>query len=66
MRWQNALEPLAADWESLTHEACNQRLRQLERLRAQGKQYLDDWEGVDLTGIKLTLFNTSLDRRAKF
>ncbi|WP_309685139.1 hypothetical protein [Armatimonas sp.] len=51
VRWQNALEPLAADWESLTHEACNQRLRQLERLRAQGKQYLDDWEGVDLTDL---------------
>ncbi|WP_395095293.1 hypothetical protein [Armatimonas sp.] len=51
VRWQNALEPLAADWESLTHEACNQRLRQLERLRAQGKQYLDDWKGVDLTDL---------------
>lgn len=51
VRWQNALEPLAADWESLTHEGCNQRLRQLERLRAQGKQYLDDWEGVDLTDL---------------
>lgn len=51
VRWQNALEPLAADWESLTHEACNQRLRQLDRLREQGKQYLDDWEGVDLTDL---------------
>ncbi|MBB6053125.1 hypothetical protein [Armatimonas rosea] len=51
VRWQNALEPLASDWESLTHEACNQRLRQLERLRDQGKQYLDDWEGVDLTDL---------------
>jgi hypothetical protein len=51
VRWQNALEPLAADWELLTHEACNQRLRQLERLRDQGKQYLDDWEGVDLTDL---------------
>ena len=51
VRWQNTLEPLAADWDSLTHEACNQRLRQLERLRAQGQQYLDDWEGVDLTDL---------------
>ncbi|MCX6369141.1 MAG: hypothetical protein NTX57_20880 [Armatimonadetes bacterium] len=51
VRWQNALEPLAADWDALTHEACNQRLRQLERLRVQGQQYLDDWEGVDLTDL---------------
>lgn len=51
VRWQNALEPLAADWESLTHETCNQRVRQLERLQEQGNRYLSDWEGVDLTEL---------------
>lgn len=51
VRWQNTLEPLAADWESLTHEACNHRLRLLENARERGQQYLADWEGVDLTDL---------------
>lgn len=51
VRWQNALEPLAADWDSLTHETCNQRVRQLERLQEQGHRYLADWEGVDLSDL---------------
>jgi hypothetical protein len=51
VRWQNTLEPLAADWDALTHEACNHRLRLLENARDRGAQYLADWEGVDLTDL---------------
>ena len=51
VRWQNTLEPLAADWETLTHESCNHRLRLLEAARDRGQQYLSDWEGVDLTDL---------------
>lgn len=47
VRWQNSLEPLAADWEALDHETCGQRLRQLEVAQAKGAQYLADWEGID-------------------
>lgn len=48
-RWQNTLEPLAADWETLTHETCNHRLRLLEAARDRGQAFLAEWEGIDLT-----------------
>lgn len=51
VRWQNTLEPLAADWEALTHETVNHRLRLLEQARDRGQTYLNEWEGVDLTDI---------------
>jgi hypothetical protein len=51
VRWQNALEPLAADWEALTHDECNQRLRRLEGLQDQGSKFLAEWEGVDLSEL---------------
>lgn len=51
VRWQNTLEPLAADWEGLTHEECNHRLRLLEASRERGQTFLKDWEGVDLTDL---------------
>ena len=51
VRWQNTLEPLAADWETLTHESCNYRLRQLEHSRDRGESFLREWEGVDLTDL---------------
>src|SRR5262249_22820019 len=51
VRWQNTLEPLAADWDSLTHEAVNHRLRLLEAARDRGQAYLNEWEGVDLTEL---------------
>ncbi len=51
VRWTNALEPLAADWDDLTHELCNQRLRQLESLRKRGEQYLAEWDSIDLSDL---------------
>ncbi|GAB4451387.1 MAG: hypothetical protein OHK0029_00450 [Armatimonadaceae bacterium] len=51
VRWQNTLEPLAADWESLTHETVNHRLRLLEVARERGEMYLREWEGVDLSEL---------------
>lgn len=51
VRWQNTLEPLAADWETLTHESCNHRLRLLEAAVDRGEAYLKEWEGVDLTDL---------------
>jgi hypothetical protein len=51
VRWTNALEPLAADWDDLTHELCNQRLRQLESLKKRGQQYLSDWDSIDLADL---------------
>lgn len=51
VRWQNTLEPLAADWETLTHETCNHRLRLLEAARDRGQAFLSEWEGIDLTDM---------------
>ena len=51
VRWQNTLEPLAADWDALTHETVNHRLRLLEAARDRGQAYLKEWEGVDLNHI---------------
>jgi hypothetical protein len=51
VRWQNTLEPLAADWETLTHETVNHRLRLLEVARERGELYLREWEGVDLSDL---------------
>jgi len=51
VRWQNTLEPLAADWDTLTHETVNHRLRLLEAARDRGQAYLAEWEGVDLTDL---------------
>ncbi|MBC8101972.1 MAG: hypothetical protein H7Z41_05230 [Cytophagales bacterium] len=51
VRWQNTLEPLAADWDALTHESCNHRLRLLEAAVDRGETYLKEWEGVDLTDL---------------
>ena len=51
IRWQNTLEPLASDWESLTHETCNHRLRLLEAARERGATFLKDWENVDLAEL---------------
>lgn len=51
VRWQNTLEPLAADWDALTHESCNHRLRLLEAAVERGETYLREWEGVDLTDL---------------
>ena len=48
-RWQNTLEPLAADWETLTHETVNHRLRLLEAARDRGQAFLAEWQGIDLT-----------------
>lgn len=49
VRWQNTLEPLAADWDSLTHETVNHRLRLLEAARERGQAFLREWEHADLT-----------------
>jgi hypothetical protein len=51
VRWMNTLEPLAADWDSLTHESVNHRLRLLEAARDRGQAYLNEWEGVDLAEL---------------
>lgn len=51
VRWQNTLEPLAADWEGLTHDECNHRLRLLQSAKERGETFLKDWEGVDLTDM---------------
>jgi hypothetical protein len=51
VRWQNTLEPLAADWEALTHETVNHRLRLLEAARERGEDFLKEWAGVDLTEL---------------
>ena len=51
VRWTNALEPLAADWDELTHELCNQRIRQLENLKSRGEQFLADWDSVDISEL---------------
>jgi len=51
VRWQNTLEPLAADWEKLTHEEVNHRLRSLETARDRGQAFLREWEGVDLSDL---------------
>lgn len=51
VRWQNRLEPLYSDWETLTHESCNQRLRQLELARGEGERYVAAWNDVDLTEL---------------
>ena len=51
VRWTNALEPLAADWDDLTHELCNQRIRQLELLKNRGEQFLADWDSVDISEL---------------
>jgi hypothetical protein len=48
VRWQNRIEPLYADWETLTHESCNQRLRQLEVAREEGEKYVAAWSHVEL------------------
>ena len=51
IRWQNRLDPVAADWETLTHEECASRLKRLDEVQQEGKQYLKEWEGVDLTEL---------------
>lgn len=51
VRWQNTIEPLASDWETLTHETVNHRLRLLEVARERGELYLREWEGVDLSDL---------------
>jgi hypothetical protein len=51
VRWQNTLEPLAADWETLTHETVNHRLRLLEAAQDRGEHFLREWEGVDLSEL---------------
>ena len=51
VRWQNTLEPLASDWESLTHETCNHRLRLLEAARDRGQAFLNEWDGVDVSDV---------------
>lgn len=51
VRWQNTIEPLASDWEILTHETVNHRLRLLEVARERGELYLREWEGVDLSDL---------------
>jgi hypothetical protein len=51
VRWQNTLEPLAADWETLTHETVNHRLRLLDAARDRGEEFLKEWAGVDLSEL---------------
>ena len=51
VRWQNHLDPLASDWEGLDHEECARRLQRLGELQAEGRAYLDQWEGVDLSEL---------------
>ena len=70
VRWQNTLEPLASDWESLTHETCNHRLRLLEAARDRGESFLKDWDGVDLADLpeasrSVTRLREALDTCAK-
>lgn len=51
VRWQNRLDPLAADWESLDHDECAKRLERLDTVQEEGRHYLGQWEGVDLTEL---------------
>lgn len=51
VRWQNKLDPIAADWDALTHEECTSRLKRLNEAQEEGKRYLKEWEGVDLTDL---------------
>ena len=51
VRWQNALEPLAGDWDKLTHDEVNHRLRQLEAARERGESYLREWANVDFSEV---------------
>jgi len=51
VRWQNRLDPLSADWESLDHDECAQRLVQLDKVQEEGRFFLGQWEGVDLTDL---------------
>ncbi len=51
VRWQNTLEPIAADWERITHEECAHRLRQLDIARDKGRAYLTEWQDVDLSDL---------------
>lgn len=60
VRWQNRLDPLAADWDTLTHDECAGRLQRLDEVQAEGKKYLEQWEGVDL--VELPEAQRCLDR----
>jgi len=51
VRWQNRLDPLASDWESLDHRECARRLSELSDVQAEGRRYLDQWEGVDVSEL---------------
>jgi hypothetical protein len=51
VRWQNNIEPLAGDWDNMTHDEAEKRLRELMRAQERGQQYLEEWRDVDVTGI---------------
>jgi len=51
VRWQNTLEPIAADWDRITHDECGHRLRQLDIARNKGRAYLTEWQDVDLSDL---------------
>ncbi len=51
VRWQNRLDPLTADWQALDHEECGRRLQSLDSVQADGRVYLGQWDGVDLTEL---------------
>lgn len=43
VRWQNSLAPLLSDAEDLSYEQLDARLKQLERARFAGKQWLEEF-----------------------
>ncbi|MFM7321262.1 MAG: hypothetical protein ACKO5K_07035 [Armatimonadota bacterium] len=51
VRWQNRLDPLASDWDSLDHAECGRRLERLNEIQDEGRRYLEQWEGVDLSEL---------------
>jgi hypothetical protein len=51
VRWQNNIEPIAGDWEHLTHDDTERYLRDLVRAQQRGQNYLEEWRDVDVSDI---------------
>jgi hypothetical protein len=51
VRWQNNIEPIAGDWDNLTHEDSERYLRDLTRAQQRGQSYLEEWKDVDVSDI---------------
>jgi len=51
VRWQNRLDPLTSDWQALDHDECGRRLTALDQVQEEGRAYLVQWDGVDLTEL---------------